>query len=167
MDRRDLIARMLRCHLGDDTPDLLTDVIIVSTGSGMGLALQDHMAQQYPDRTLVMLDLPGSWGLDKRIMILDYLMHAWNIWFVCWAGLWSAALYPARLQARGLVRTPRHMWVTVRGMDATAARRAWRALGARLVDDPWAGRPLGVVPVSYRDVHIGHPAAHDAARRVR
>lgn len=142
MDSCDLAFVFLRQALGLDI-DADADLYAVGTGTGLALAAADHLSVAYPDLRIQALDLPGSWGVEKRTQVLDYLFQAGPVVFCCWAGLAPADTYPIGLKMRGFGQKRYDAWVYVRGMNAEVAAGLWQALGVVVISDLWQPQPLG------------------------
>ncbi len=132
------------CHgLGVDLVEYAPGdgLVIVGLGSGIVMAVGDHLRNEYPLLGLRMADLPGALGLAARVTALDYLGSAFPALFLMWSSLTNGSVYPRALADRGF--RPARLWVYCKGVGEEDAKQAWAELGAVCFEDMWCARPLG------------------------
>jgi len=121
---------------GDET------VIVLSLGSGMLMAVVDHLVRCYPDVRWLCADLPGWWKLERRAMVIDYAATAYPCYLVLWHSLKSGVGLAEAVKARQL--RPIRLWVYVKGVGREETQEVWKSIGARIISTAFNCDPLGL-----------------------
>jgi hypothetical protein len=117
---------------------------VLSTGAGLLMATLDHLAGAYPLAGLVGGDLPGALPPEKRAAVVDYSLQTWPTLLVVWASLRDPEDFIRAVARRQSAWPPPHrLWVYHQGLGRA---EDWSAsMGAQIVDELWAPRPLGEI----------------------
>ena len=117
-------------------------LVITGLGSGICMAFADYLVG-VSDAAILMSELPGRLGVEKRCVVLDYLNQAYPMIFLQWSSLQDAEIYPRFLEEQRGFRTNQPLWVYVRGVGRDRAANRWRRLGAGIIDNLWTWQQPG------------------------
>lgn len=124
-------------------------LVVLGTGTGIVMAVADHLQHCYPGLPVLIADMPGNVGFDRRCTAIDYVANVFPTLLVMWNGLYDGAEYPARLASRGF-RAGLPLWIYSNGIGQDSALPRWSHLGAKVlcIGELWGCSPLGdlVIP---------------------
>src|SRR3990167_8376902 len=113
---------------------------LLCLGSGLGMAVADHLRTVYPGLAFRWFDLPSALNSIQQAVVFDYVASVYPTLYCGWHSLRPATALPQSLIERGF--NPRLLWVYVQGIDQHRAKGQWTMLGAQLILSPWGQYPI-------------------------
>jgi hypothetical protein len=149
--RRAVFARAIVHTAGVDMVDYTTNhdsygvgFVVAGLGAGIVMAAADHLHRCYPNMPLITIDIGGSIGIDKRVLVLDYIGTTFPSLFLMSSSIAPGSEYPRRLRERNF--KPFMLYTYCTGLGREEALIEWSRLGALNLKTVWTENPLGDLP---------------------
>jgi len=119
--------------------------VVTGFGAGIVMAFADYLIlyADYPKIPLLVGEMPGMSGFEKRVTIMNCLSQSFPTVYLLWASVMGGhEKYIDALEQ--LDWRPQVAWVYLKGLGVTEeVVKRWEKTGAKVIEDLWIPRPLG------------------------